>query len=60
MADEKSEWGEPGQPSEGGIVRDERRPPRPAGQPSIDRESPDIPQGEAPPPPRNELPRPAI
>ena len=60
MADEKSEWGEPGQPAEGGVVDEQRRPPRPARQPSIDRELPEVPQNDVPPPPRGELPRPAI
>ena len=48
MADEKPEWGEAGQPSEGGVIRDERRPPRPAGPPSVERESPQPPRGEQP------------
>jgi hypothetical protein len=30
MADEKSEWGEAGQPAEGGELKDDRRPPRPS------------------------------
>jgi hypothetical protein len=30
MADEKSEWGEAGQPSEGGVLKDDRRPSRPS------------------------------
>ena len=59
MANEKSDWGEPGQPAEGGVVGDERRPPRPAQQPSIDGNSPEVPFGEQPPA-RRDVPRPAI
>ncbi len=36
MADEKSEWGEAGQPAEGGIVRDDRKPARPSTKPRRD------------------------
>jgi hypothetical protein len=33
MADEKSEWGEAGQPAEGGVLRDDGKPARPSRKP---------------------------
>jgi hypothetical protein len=48
MADEKPEWGEAGQPSEGGVIRDERKPPRPAGAPSVERDGTKSPRAEKP------------